>query len=48
MNELAEPVITLELYEISSRGKKLPTEATEFSAFLKKHLARWAGDAGVL
>jgi LysR family transcriptional regulator, carnitine catabolism transcriptional activator len=48
MSELVEPVVTLEFYEISNRGKKLPAEAAEFSAFLKMYFARWAGDAGVL
>jgi LysR family transcriptional regulator, carnitine catabolism transcriptional activator len=48
MSELVEPVVTLEFYKISNRGKKLPVEAAEFSAFLKMYIARWAGDAGVL
>ena len=46
MSELVEPVVTLEFYEISSRGRKLPVEASEFSGFLKKYIARWAGEAG--
>jgi LysR family transcriptional regulator, carnitine catabolism transcriptional activator len=48
MSELADPLVTLEFYEISSRARKLPVEASEFSAFLKKYIARWAGDAGAL
>jgi hypothetical protein len=48
MSELAEPVVTLEFHEISSRARKLPAEASEFSAFLKKYIARWAGEAGAL
>lgn len=48
MSELVDPVVTLEFYEISSRGRKQPAEASEFSAFLKKYIARWAGEAGVL
>jgi DNA-binding transcriptional LysR family regulator len=48
MSELVEPVVTLEFYQISSRGRKLPAEASEFSGFLKKYIARWAGEAGVL
>jgi DNA-binding transcriptional LysR family regulator len=48
MSELAEPLVTLEFYEISSRARKLPAEASEFSAFLKKYIARWAGEAGAL
>jgi len=48
MSELVELVITLEFYEIGNKGKILPAEVTELSAFLKKHIARWAGDAGAL
>jgi DNA-binding transcriptional LysR family regulator len=39
-----EPEVTLEFYEISNRGRKLPPEATEFAAFLKMFLARRVGD----
>jgi hypothetical protein len=49
MSELVEPVmVTLEFYEISSRSRKLPADASEFSGFLKKYIARWAGESGVL
>lgn len=48
MSELVEPLITLAFHEISSRARKLPPEASEFSAFLKKYIARWAGQAGAL
>jgi DNA-binding transcriptional LysR family regulator len=48
MSELVDPIVTLEFYEISNRGRKLPEEATEFSAFLKRYIARWAGEAGIL
>src|SRR5579863_1163123 len=41
-------VAMLEFYEISHRGRKLPEEAAEFSGFLKRYIARWAGDAGIL
>jgi DNA-binding transcriptional LysR family regulator len=47
MSELVKPLVTLEFYEISSRARKMPAEASEFSAFLKKYIARWAGEAGV-
>ena len=46
MSELVEPVITLEFYERSSRARQLPAEASEFSAFLKRYITRWAGEAG--
>jgi len=39
-----EPEVTLEFYEISNRGRKLPPEATEFAAFLKAFLARRVGE----
>jgi DNA-binding transcriptional LysR family regulator len=48
MSELVEPIVTQEFYEISDRGARLPEEASEFSAFLKKYIASWAGEAGIL
>ena len=39
---------TLEFHQISHRGRKLPEEAEEFSAFLKKYIAVWAGEGGIL
>jgi LysR family transcriptional regulator, carnitine catabolism transcriptional activator len=48
MSELVDPVVTLEFYEISRSGRKLPEEAGEFSRFLKRYIAGWAGEAGVL
>jgi DNA-binding transcriptional LysR family regulator len=48
MSELVEPAVTLEFHEISHRGKRLQEEAAEFSAFLKKYIATWAGEAGIL
>jgi DNA-binding transcriptional LysR family regulator len=48
MSELVDPTVSLEFYQISSRGEKLPEDADEFSAFLKKYIARWAGGAGAL
>jgi len=39
-----EPEVTLDFYEISNRGRKLPPEATEFAAFLKTFLARRVGE----
>jgi DNA-binding transcriptional LysR family regulator len=35
-----DPAVILEFYEISKRGRKLPPEAFEFSAFLKTYIAR--------
>jgi LysR family transcriptional regulator, carnitine catabolism transcriptional activator len=48
MSELVEPTVTQEFYEISSRGARAPEEVAEFSAFLKKYIASWAGEAGLL
>ncbi len=48
MSELVDPIVTLEFYEISHGGTKLSEEAREFSAFLKRHIATWAGEAGIL
>jgi len=48
MNELVEPIVTQEFYEISNRGARAPEEAAEFSVFLKKYIASWAGEAGLL
>jgi DNA-binding transcriptional LysR family regulator len=45
---LVEPIVNLELYQISNRGRKLPAEAKEFSAFLKTYIASRVGDAGIL
>jgi hypothetical protein len=48
MSELVEPIVTQEFYEISNRGARTPEDAAEFSAFLKKYIASWAGEAGIL
>jgi LysR family transcriptional regulator, carnitine catabolism transcriptional activator len=48
MSELVEPVVTLEFQQITYRGRKQQEEASEFSAFLKKYIASWAGEAGIL
>jgi hypothetical protein len=34
-----EPEVTLDFYEISNRGRKLPPEASGFASFLKTFLA---------
>lgn len=38
-----EPAVSLDFYEISNRGRKLPAEASEFSGFLKAYMARQIG-----
>jgi DNA-binding transcriptional LysR family regulator len=39
-----EPEVTLDFYEISNRGRKLPPEASGFASFLKMFLARRVGE----
>jgi len=48
VSPLINPVVRFDFHMISPRGKKLPTEADEFTAFLKSYIATWAGRAGVL
>jgi LysR family transcriptional regulator, carnitine catabolism transcriptional activator len=36
MSELVDPIVMLEFCEISHSGRKLPEDAREFSAFLKR------------
>jgi DNA-binding transcriptional LysR family regulator len=39
-----EPEVTLDFYEISNRGRKLPPEASGFASFLRSYLARRVGE----
>jgi DNA-binding transcriptional LysR family regulator len=48
VSPLINPVVRFDFHMISRRGKKLPPEADEFTAFLKSYIAGWAGRAGVL
>jgi DNA-binding transcriptional LysR family regulator len=48
ISPLINPVVRFDFHMISPRGKKLPPEADEFTAFLKSYIAGWAGRAGVL
>jgi DNA-binding transcriptional LysR family regulator len=48
MSQLVDPVVNLDVYQISNRSKKLSQEADEFSDFLKAYIARWAGHGGVV
>ena len=47
-SRLTNPVVNLDYYQISNRGRKLPDGAEDFTSFLKTYIARWAGRAGVL
>jgi LysR family carnitine catabolism transcriptional activator len=48
MSRLTNPVVSLDFYQISNRGKQLPADAKEFTSFLQNYIARWAGRAGIL
>lgn len=43
MSRLVNPVVTIGLFLISNRAKKLPPEADEFTEFLKSFVGRWLG-----
>jgi LysR family transcriptional regulator, carnitine catabolism transcriptional activator len=48
MSRLINPVVNLDFYQISNRGKQLPSGANDFTSFLQSYIARWAGRAGIL
>jgi hypothetical protein len=48
MSRLINPVVNLDLYQISNRGKQLPSGANDFTSLLKSYITRWAGRAGIL
>ena len=48
MSRLVNPVVTMDFHEIRGRGRKLPEAADDFAAFLRSHVSRWAGRAGVM
>lgn len=48
MCRLIKPVVHLDFYEVSDRGRKLPRSAEEFTLFLKSYFSRWAASAGVM
>ena len=48
MSRLINPVVNLDFYHISDRGKQLPSGASDFTSFLQSYIARWAGRAGIL
>lgn len=43
MNELIDPVVDLNFYQITNRGSRLSEEAKQFSEFLQMYIASWAG-----
>ena len=43
MSRLVQPIVTIGLYLISNRAKKLPVGAEEFTEFLKGYVGRWIG-----
>jgi DNA-binding transcriptional LysR family regulator len=48
MSRLVNPVVNLDFFQISDRGKTLPSGANEFTAFLKSYISRWAGRSSAL
>jgi DNA-binding transcriptional LysR family regulator len=48
MSRLINPAVTLDFYQIRSRGRALPPAAEDFTSFLQSYIARWAGRAGIL
>jgi LysR family carnitine catabolism transcriptional activator len=46
MSRLINPVVNLDFYQISDRGKQLPPGASDFTPFLQSYIARWASRAG--
>jgi DNA-binding transcriptional LysR family regulator len=48
MSRLVNPVVNLDFFQISDRGKTLPSGANEFTAFLKSYISRWAGRSNAL
>jgi DNA-binding transcriptional LysR family regulator len=48
ISQLTNPVVNLDFYQITNRGRKLPVRTEDFTSFLKSYIARWAGRAGVL
>ena len=42
LHPLTDPVVPIELYQIVSRGKKLPAAAEAFTRFLRNYIAEWA------
>lgn len=42
MHPLVDPALSVDLYELVDRGRKLPPGAEEFSEFLKGYIAHWA------
>jgi LysR family carnitine catabolism transcriptional activator len=48
MSRLINPTVTLDCHQIQRRGTPLLPAAEEFTTFLQRYIARWAGRAGVL
>jgi len=47
-SRLVDPVVSMDVHQITQRGRTLPEGAEEFVAFLKTYFAGWAARAGVL
>ncbi len=47
-SQLTHPTARLAFHQISARSRRLSADAAEFGEFLRTHVARWAGQGGVL
>ena len=48
MSRLINPVVHLDFLQIRRGGRRLPPVAEDFTSFLQRYIARWAGPSGVL
>jgi LysR family transcriptional regulator, carnitine catabolism transcriptional activator len=48
VSQLSEPIVNLELYQISNRGRQTPARSEGIQCFLKMYIASWVGNAGIL
>jgi DNA-binding transcriptional LysR family regulator len=48
MSRLINPVVHVDFQQIRRAGSRLPTVAEEFTSFLQRYIASWAGRSGVL
>ena len=48
VSQLSEPIVNLELYQISNRGRQTPARSEGIQCFLKMYIASWVGPARIL
>jgi LysR family transcriptional regulator, carnitine catabolism transcriptional activator len=47
VSRLTNPTVPVDFYQIRNRARKLSPAAEEFTTFLQRYIARWAGRAGL-